>query len=63
MRGPYDPRVPPTVKFSQESESARLTKIILSKNTVKNFLNTSTVEIENRIFSRLEMCVSGDFFV
>ena len=35
LKGPYDPRVPPTVKFSQESESARLTKIILSKSTVK----------------------------
>ena len=35
LKGPYDPRVPPIVKFSQESESARLTKIILSKSTVK----------------------------
>ena len=35
LNGPYDPRVPPIVKFSQESESARLTKIILSKSTVK----------------------------
>ena len=35
LKGPYDPRVPPTVKFSQESESARLTNIILSKSTVK----------------------------
>ena len=33
--GPYDPIVPPIVKFSQEFESARLTKIILSKSTVK----------------------------
>ena len=37
LKGPYDPRVPPIVKFSQESESARLTKIILSKSTVKTF--------------------------
>ena len=35
LKGPYDPRVPPIVKFSQESESARLTKIILSKSTLK----------------------------
>ena len=35
LNGPYDPRVPPIVKFSQKSESARLTKIILSKSTVK----------------------------
>ena len=35
LKGPYDPRIPPIVKFSQESESARLTKIILSKSTVK----------------------------
>ena len=35
LKGPYDPRVPPIVKFSQEFESARLTKIILSKSTVK----------------------------
>ena len=35
LKGPYDPRVPPIAKFSQESESARLTKIILSKSTVK----------------------------
>ena len=35
LKGPYDPRVPPIVKLSQESESARLTKIILSKSTVK----------------------------
>ena len=35
LKGPYDPRVPPIVKFSQKSESARLTKIILSKSTVK----------------------------
>ena len=35
LKGPYDPRVPPIVKFSQESESVRLTKIILSKSTVK----------------------------
>ena len=35
LKGPYDVRVPPIVKFSQESESARLTKIILSKSTVK----------------------------
>ena len=35
LKGPYDPRDPPIVKFSQESESARLTKIILSKSTVK----------------------------
>ena len=35
LKGPYDPRVPPIVKFSQESESARLTKIVLSKSTVK----------------------------
>ena len=35
LKGPYDPRVPPTAKLSQESESARLTKIILSKSTVK----------------------------
>ena len=35
LKGPYDPRVPPIVKFSQEYESARLTKIILSKSTVK----------------------------
>ena len=34
LKGPYDPRVPPIVKFSQEFESARLTKIILSKSTV-----------------------------
>ena len=32
LKGPYDLRV---VKFSQESESARLTKIILSKSTAK----------------------------
>ena len=31
LKGPYDLMV----KFSQESESARLTKIILSKSTVK----------------------------
>ena len=37
LKGPYDPRVPPIVTFSQESESARLTKIILSKSTVKPF--------------------------
>ena len=36
LKGPYDLRVPPIVKFSQESESARLKKIILSKSTVKN---------------------------
>ena len=35
LKGPYDPRVPPKVKFSRESESARLTKIILFKSTVK----------------------------
>ena len=35
LKGPYDTIVPPIVKFSQESESARLTKIILSKSTVK----------------------------
>ena len=35
LKGPYDPRIPPIVKFSQESESARLTKIILSKSTAK----------------------------
>ena len=35
LKGPYDPRVPPIVKFSQEFESVRLTKIILSKSTVK----------------------------
>ena len=35
LKGPYDPRVPPIVKFSQESESARLTKIILSESIVK----------------------------
>ena len=35
LKGPYDLRVPPIVKFSQESESARLTKIILSKSKVK----------------------------
>ena len=35
LKGSYDPRIPPIVKFSQESESARLTKIILSKGTVK----------------------------
>ena len=35
LKGLYDLRVPPVVKFSQESESARLTKIILSKSTVK----------------------------
>ena len=35
LKGPYDARVPPIVKFSQEFESARLTKIILSKSTVK----------------------------
>ena len=35
LKGPYDLRVPPIVKFSQESESVRLTKIILSKSTVK----------------------------
>ena len=35
LKGPYDRRVPPIVKFSQKSESARLTKIILSKSTVK----------------------------
>ena len=33
--GPYDPRVLPIVKFYQESESARLTEIILSKSTIK----------------------------
>ena len=38
LKGPYDPRIPPIVKFSQESESARLTKIILSKSTVKTLL-------------------------
>ena len=27
LKGSYDPRVPPIVKFSQESESARFTKI------------------------------------
>ena len=48
LKGPYDPRVPPIVKFTQESESACLTKIILSKSTVKNPLNTSTVKIANR---------------
>ena len=37
LKGPYDARVPPIVKFSQESESARLTKIILSKGTIKPF--------------------------
>ena len=37
LKGPYDPRAPPIVKFSQESESARLTKIIPSKSTVKPF--------------------------
>ena len=35
LKGPYDSRGPPIVKFSQESESARLKKIILSKSTVK----------------------------
>ena len=35
LKGPYDPRDPPIVTFSHESESARLTKIILSKSTVK----------------------------
>ena len=35
LKGPYDLRVPPIVKISQESESARLTKLILSKSTVK----------------------------
>ena len=47
LKGPYDPRVPPLLKFSQGSESARPTKIILSKSTVKT-LNTSTVKIVNR---------------
>ena len=36
LKGPYDLGVPPIVKISQESESARLTKIILSKSTVKS---------------------------
>ena len=35
LKGPYDLRVPPIVKISQESESARPPKIILSKSTVK----------------------------
>ena len=35
LKGPYDLRVPPIVKISQEFESARLTKIILSKSTAK----------------------------
>ena len=35
LKGPYDTRVSPIVKFSQESESALLTNIILSKSTVK----------------------------
>ena len=35
LKGPYDRRIPPIVKFSQESESARLTKIIMSKSTAK----------------------------
>ena len=35
LKGPCDLRVPPIVKCSQESESARLTKIILSKSIVK----------------------------
>ena len=35
LKGSYDLRVTHIVKFSQESESARLTKIILSKKTVK----------------------------
>ena len=54
LKGPYDPRVTPIVKFSQESESVRLTKNILSKSTVKNPLNTSTVKIANR---NLKYCV------
>ena len=35
LKDPYDPRAPHLVKFSQETESACLTKIILSKSTVK----------------------------
>ena len=52
LKGPYDPRVPPIVKFSQESESARVTKIIMSKSTVKTLqiLVGSTVKIANRNF-------------
>ena len=52
LTGPYDPRVPPVVKFSQESESVRFTKIILSKNTVKTLL--TLVKIANR---NLKYCV------
>ena len=36
------------MKFSQESESAGFTKIILSKMYRDNHLNTSTVKITNR---------------
>ena len=35
LKGPHHPSVPPIVKFSQESESACHTKIILSTSTVK----------------------------
>ena len=37
LKGQYDPRAPPKVKFFRESESARLAEIILSKSTVKAF--------------------------
>ena len=45
LKGPHDPRVPPIVKFSQESESARLTKIILFKSTVKTLYKSLVAKI------------------
>ena len=47
LKGSYDLRAPSIVKFSQESESARLKNHHVQKYR-KNPLNTSTVKIANR---------------
>ena len=49
LKGPYDPRVPPIVNFFQESKSARLTKIILSKNIVKTLQTLVTSKSQTAI--------------
>ena len=51
LKGPYEPRVPPIVKFSQESESYKNHPVPKYR---KNPLNTSTVKIANR---NLKYCV------
>ena len=61
LKGPYDLRVQPLVKFSQDAESARLTKIILSKSTVKPLWSLRDREVacsaSDRQGSNFESCV------